>query len=112
MLIRRLLFAPVILTGFLHAQFVEPPEPPALEPAYAHVPLPASGETVLCYRATKDAGLRAVVAAPVAPIIVGQWKHAASGTGLAGLEAALEMDETATTASSLEFPNTARALGN
>jgi hypothetical protein len=107
----RPLLAAVILASSLRAQFVEPPEPLALEPAYAHSPLPTTRATVLHYRADARGGLRALVAAPRAPVLTGRWKAGEPGAGLPGFEATLEMDEAIASPSSIEFPDAARVLG-
>ncbi len=108
---RSLFLLAVLFVSVLRAQFVEPPEPLALEPAFAHAPLPTTADTGLHYRANRTGGLHALVATPRPPVFTGRWKSGATGAGLPGFEATLEMDEAVTAPSSIEFPEGARALG-
>lgn len=111
MFLFRFLPLAALMTAPLPARSIEPPEPPALEPARAHASLPATGATLLCYRANAQDGLQAVVAAGAAPGIVGSWQSGLPGAGLPGFAAVLEMPETPAATPSLEFPDAAPAFG-
>lgn len=107
----RILSLVALTAAALSARSIEPPEPPALEAAYAHASLPATDRTLLNYRANGHGDLQAVVAASATPTVVGAWKSGMPGAGLPGFPAVLEMPESPAATPSLEFPNAAAAFG-